>query len=299
MLTVLVPGGLGQLGWDLARAAALAAPGEVELIQSGSAELDITDAGAVAVAVKELSEWAAEAGSTPLVINAAAYTAVDAAETNEERAFAVNMDGPQRLAAACHPLAIPLIHVSTDYVFAGDANRPYEPGAPIRPRSVYGRSKAAGKEAVLTTAVRSWVVRTAWVYGKNGGNFVKTMLQMERQRETVSVVDDQRGSPTWSADLASGLLELARFIAKGDVPNQWVLQCTGAGETTWYGFARAIFEELGADPERVKPCSTAEFPLPAPRPVYSVLSNDAWRSVGLTPLRHWREALHTYLAEEP
>lgn len=232
----------------------------------------------------------------PLVINAAAYTAVDAAETDERRAFAVNVDGPRVLAAACSSRGVPLVHVSTDYVFPGDADRPYEPEDEVGPRSAYGRTKAAGEDAVLGSGARAWVVRTAWVYGASGSNFVKTMVRLEGERETLSVVDDQRGAPTWSADLAAGLLELGEAIAAGRGPERRVLHCTGGGETTWYGFTRAIFEELGADPERVKPCTTEEFPRPAPRPAYSVLSNKSWVDAGLTPLRPWREALSAYFA---
>jgi dTDP-4-dehydrorhamnose reductase len=222
------------------------------------------------------------------VINAAAYTAVDAAETDEERAFAVNATGPGLLAAACARHDVPLFHVSTDYVFPGDAARPYEPSDETGPRSAYGRTKLAGERQVRATWHRSWVVRTAWVYGASGGNFVKTIARLEKERDELSVVDDQRGSPTWSADLAAGLLELARVQ-----PAQRVLHATGGGETTWFGFARAIFEELGADPERVKPCGTADFPRPASRPAYSVLSGQAWRDAGLTPLPGWRDALST------
>jgi dTDP-4-dehydrorhamnose reductase len=292
MLSVLVPGGTGQLGRDLA---ALAAPG-VEVVAPGSAELDLTSAGAVVGAVHALAEQARAAGRQPLVINAGAYTAVDAAETDERRAFGVNADGPRVLAAACASRRVPLVHVSTDYVFPGDADRPYEPEDQLGPRSAYGRTKAAGEDAVLCSGANAWIVRTAWVYGTTGSNFVKTMVRLEKERDTVSVVDDQRGSPTWSADLAAGLLELGQSIVEEKAPARRVLHCTGGGDTTWYGFARAVFEELGADPGRVEPCTTAEFPRPAPRPAYSVLSNAAWVDAGLTPLRPWREALHAYFA---
>ncbi|NKQ57834.1 dTDP-4-dehydrorhamnose reductase [Amycolatopsis sp. K13G38] len=292
MLSVLVPGGTGQLGRDLA---ALASE-DVEVVAPGSAELDLTSTGAVVAAVSALAERAREGGREPLVVNAAAYTAVDAAETDERRAFAVNADGPRVLAAACSSRRIPLLHVSTDYVFPGDADRPYEPEDTLGPRSAYGRTKAAGEDAVLGSGARAWIVRTAWVYGKSGGNFVHTMLRLEKEHDRLSVVDDQRGSPTWSADLAAGLLELGKSVVDGRAPARRVLHCTGAGEVTWFGFARAIFAEIGADPERVKPCTTAEFPRPAQRPAYSVLSNEAWRAAGLTPLRPWREALHAYFA---
>ncbi len=289
MLSLLVPGGSGQLGQDLAALSA-------DAVAPSSAELDLTKTGDVLSAVTELVERARAAGTSPVVINAAAYTAVDAAETDEERAFAVNSDGPRVLAAVCSSRGVPLIHISTDYVFAGDATSPYEPGDPLAPRSAYGRTKAAGEDAVLGSGARSWVVRTAWVYGKTGTNFVKTMARLEKERETLSVVDDQTGSPTWSADLAAGLIELAERIVSGTGPSQRVLHCTGGGSTTWFGFAQAVFAELGADPARVKPCTTAEFPRPAARPAYGVLSNASWREAGLTPLRPWRDALKAYFA---
>ncbi|TVT35146.1 dTDP-4-dehydrorhamnose reductase [Amycolatopsis rhizosphaerae] len=292
MLTVLVPGGTGQLGRDLA---ALAGP-EIEVVAPGSAELDVTSAGSVVAAVSALAERARETGRRPLVVNAAAYTAVDAAETEERRAFAVNADGPRVLAAACSSRRVPLIHMSTDYVFAGDADRPYEADDAIAPRSAYGRTKAAGEDAVLGSGASAWIVRTAWVYGTTGSNFVKTMTRLAAERDQVSVVDDQRGSPTWSADLAAGLLELGRSIVEKGGPSRRILHCTGGGETTWYWLARAVFEELGADPDRVRPCTTEEFPRLAPRPAYSVLSGAAWAEAGLTPLRPWREALRAYFA---
>ncbi|HJQ46139.1 MAG TPA: dTDP-4-dehydrorhamnose reductase [Amycolatopsis sp.] len=294
MLTVLVPGGSGQLGRDLA---ALASD-DVEVLAPGSTELDLTSTGAVVDAVSSLDERARDTGRRPLVINAGAYTAVDAAETDEARAFRVNADGPRVLAAACSSRRVPLVHVSTDYVFPGDATRPYEPEDVPGPHGAYGRTKLAGEEAVLASGAQSWIVRTAWVYGLTGANFVQTVLRLESERDQLSVVDDQRGSPTWSADLAAGLLELGISIVDGRRPRR-VLHCTGAGEVTWFGFARAIFEEIGADPARVQPCTTADFPRPARRPAYSVLSNEAWRAAGLTPLRPWREALHAYFAAAP
>ncbi|HKS46048.1 MAG TPA: dTDP-4-dehydrorhamnose reductase [Amycolatopsis sp.] len=292
MLSLLVPGGSGQLGRALA---GLASP-EAEVRAPGSAELDLTETSAVVAAVSDLAERARAAGRRPVVINAAAYTAVDAAETDEWRAFAVNADGPRVLAAACSSRRVPLVHVSTDYVFSGEHDRPYEPEDALRPRSAYGRTKAAGEDAVLGSGARSWIVRTSWVYGAGGSNFVHTIERLAAERATLSVVDDQRGSPTWAADLAAGLLELASRIAEGTGPGRRVLHCAGAGETTWYGFARAIFEEIGADPDRIRPCTTDEFPRPAPRPAYSVLSNASWRDAGLTPLRPWRDALHAYLS---
>ncbi|EHY90301.1 dTDP-4-dehydrorhamnose reductase [Saccharomonospora azurea] len=295
-LAVLVPGGTGQLGRDLA-ALADELGDRVEVVAPGSAELDVTEPGAVVEAVSDLAAGAAQSGRRAVVVNAAAYTAVDAAEENEGAAFAVNADGPRMLAAVCSSRGVPLVHVSTDYVFGGDGDRPYEPGDPLAPRSAYGRTKAAGEDAVLGSGARAWVVRTSWVYGASGANFVKTMMDLESRRETLSVVDDQVGSPTYSADLARGLLELAERITSGDAPQSTVLHCTNAGETTWFGLARAVFAALGADPERVRPCTTEDFPRPAPRPAYSVLSSASWREAGLTPLRSWQEALAAFFAE--
>ncbi|WP_034275100.1 dTDP-4-dehydrorhamnose reductase [Haloechinothrix halophila] len=294
-LALLVPGGSGQLGGDIARRASEA--GAV-VRAPGSGDLDVTQAGQVIAAVRELAALAKDEGHQPMVINAAAYTAVDDAETDEQRAFAVNADGPRGLAAACATTKVPLVHLSTDYVFSGETDRPYEPDDALSPRSAYGRTKAAGEAAVLASGARAWVVRTAWVYGAGGKNFVNTMMRLEAERDTLSVVNDQHGSPTWTSDLADGLLELAGAIVDGRAPEPQALHCTGGGETTWYGLARAVFEELGADPERVQPCTTAEFPRPAARPAYGVLSNASWRAAGLTPLRDWREGLTAFMAAQ-
>ena len=276
----LVVGAGGQLGTDLL---AVLRAQNVEVVGLTRAQLDVTDAAAVSAAVAE--------ASPTVVINAAAYTAVDAAEADEEAAYAVNAVAPGHLAAAVSAKNARLVHVSTDYVFAGDASSPYLEDAPTRPRSAYGRTKLAGEQAVLQRLPQAYVVRTAWVYGAIGGNFVKTMARLERDRETVSVVDDQRGSPTWSADLARGLVALACSGAAGGI-----YHCTNAGETTWFGFTKAIFEELGADPARVLPTTSRDFPRPAPRPAYSVLSDRRWRAAGLPAMPHWRAALRDAFA---
>ncbi|ALG15620.1 dTDP-4-dehydrorhamnose reductase [Kibdelosporangium phytohabitans] len=285
-LALLIPGGNGQLGHDLV---AQAPEGSV-VHHPGSRDLDVTQAGDVVRAIDAL--LAAAGDLSPVVINAAAYTAVDAAETDRDAAYSVNADGPRLLAAVCASRQVPLIQVSTDYVFSGDKAEPYEVDDAVSPQSVYGITKLAGESSVLRSGAEAWVVRTSWVYGASGSaNFVKSILRLAGERDSLSVVDDQRGSPTWSADLATGLLELAGLVVAGGGPRSRVLHCTGGGETTWYGFARAIFEELGTDPERVKPCTTAEFPRPAKRPANSVLSPAAWAEAGLTPLRPWRAAL--------
>jgi dTDP-4-dehydrorhamnose reductase len=270
----LVLGAGGQLGSDLLRVLDGA-----DVVGLTRADLDVTDASAVAKAFAEFAPT--------LVVNAAAYTAVDDAETNEAAALAANAQGPAVLAANAAATGARLVHVSTDYVFAGDASTPYDEDAPTAPRSAYGRTKRAGEVAVLSASPEAYVVRTAWVYGLTGGNFVKTMARLEGERETVSVVDDQLGSPTWSRDLADGLTTLARSGAAGGIYHY-----TNAGETTWCGFAKAIFAELGADPSRVLPTTTDAFPRPAPRPAYSVLGDRRWRSAGLPPSRSWRAALH-------
>jgi len=277
MAALLVIGGRGQLGTDLVAAAARA--GIPDVRAPGHAELDITDGAAVRAVVRGLP-------AAGVVINAAAYTAVDAAEKDVARARAVNADGPAELAEACAARGVALVHVSTDYVFAGDAAAPYRVDDPTGPRSVYGRTKLDGERAVR--AARGHVVRTAWLYGAHGSNFVATMARLERARSEISVVDDQRGSPTWTADLADGLVALGQAVDR--VP-PGVLHCVSGGTTTWCGFARAVFTELGADPERVRPCTTAEFPRPAPRPANSVLDTSSWVAAGLPPLRGWRAAL--------
>jgi dTDP-4-dehydrorhamnose reductase len=279
VLRALVVGAGGQLGTDLLGVLGSSARGLTR------ADLDVTDGAAVRTA---LGDWALAVRDVPgplAVFNAAAWTDVDGAEADEDAAYAANATAPAHLALAAGAVGARFVHVSTDYVFAGDATAPYDTTDEPDPRSAYGRTKLAGERAVL--AAGGYVVRTAWVYGATGRNFVKTMARLERERETVSVVDDQRGSPTWSADLAAGLAELADRD-----PGAGVYHATNAGDVTWYGFARAVFEELGADPARVTPCTTADFPRPAPRPAYSVLSDRAWRDAGLTPLRPWRDALH-------
>jgi dTDP-4-dehydrorhamnose reductase len=279
----LITGAHGQLGSELQRVLADSAADVVRAV--GSDVLDITDSAAVEAAIADFAP--------DVVVNAAAYTAVDAAEEDEDRAFLVNASGPALLAAALSRHGGQLVHISTDYVFAGDSTRPYEVDDAPAPRSAYGRTKLAGELAVHELLPEhAYVVRTGWVYGPTGSNFARTMVRLESERETVSVVDDQRGAPTWSADLARGVLELAR---SGAAPGTY--HCTGTGETTWFGFAQAIFAELGADPARVLPIATDLAARPAPRPAYSVLSDAGWRGAGLTPMPHWRDALHQAMVD--
>lgn len=247
----------------------------------GSDELDVTDRDAVDAQV--------ERGS--VVINCAAYTSVDAAESDEWSARGVNEFGPANLATACARMDARLIHVSTDYVFDGHSGSSYDVDAPTGPATAYGRTKLAGERAVHAALPSAHIVRTAWVYTGVGTDFVATMLRLERERDTVDVVNDQVGSPTYAGDLAGALLELA---TRSDVTAP-MLHATNSGRASWFDLARAVFEEVGADPRRVRPCTSAQFVRPAPRPGFSVLSGRAWASAGLTPLRPWREALRTAL----
>ncbi len=269
----VVTGAGGMLGTDLV--AALRAAGE-EVTALTRADLDITDAQACRDAV---------AGAS-VVVNAAAWTAVDQAESEEGPAFMVNAVGAATVAAAAATTGARLVQISTDYVFSGSSMTPYAEGAPLTPASAYGRTKAAGEWAVMAECPQSWVVRTAWLFGANGRNFVSTMARLAAERETLTVVDDQRGQPTWTADLAAGIIDLVRADAPFGI---W--HGTSAGETTWHGLARAVFLALGLDPERVQPISSHQYPLPAPRPAYSVLGHDRWESAGLPPLPHWEDAL--------
>ena len=269
----LVTGAGGMLAHDLLPR--LTAAGH-EVTALRRADLDITDAAECRSAVEDHD----------VVANLAAWTAVDDAETREAEAFSVNAVGAANLASACADTGGRLVQVSTDYVFSGDATSPYAVDAPIAPRSAYGRTKAAGEWAVLAHCPSALVVRTAWLYGAGGSNFAATMARLAGERETLSVVDDQRGQPTWTGDLAEAIVRLVDTDAPGGV---W--HGTGGGETTWFGFARAIFEELGLDPERVTPTTTEAFPRPAPRPADSVLDHGRWGEAGLDPLPDWRDAL--------
>jgi dTDP-4-dehydrorhamnose reductase len=276
--TWLVTGAGGMLGQDVL--ARLAEAGE-RCVALDRAALDLTDAEAVDRAIEEQRP--------DVVVNCAAWTAVDDAETREDEALRVNGEGPAHLAAACARTGAVLLHVSTDYVFAGDADTPYAEDAPTAPRSAYGRTKLAGERAVLSTE-RGYVVRTAWLYGTGGPNFVRTMMKLEGVKDTLDVVDDQRGQPTWSADLAGLLYELGRGALAGTAP-AGVYHGTSSGETTWYGFTREIFRLLGTDPDRVRPTTSDAFVRPAPRPAYSVLGHDRFAEAGIPPLRDWRTAL--------
>ncbi|GIF13737.1 dTDP-4-dehydrorhamnose reductase [Actinoplanes teichomyceticus] len=269
----LITGAGGMLGRDLR--AVLAESGETDVVAATRADLDITGADRVREAVR----------GADVVINAAGWTDVDGAETAEEAATAINGHGVRHLAAAAGRR---LIHLSTDYVFDGTATTPYPEDAPQAPVNAYGRGKAAGERAVL--AAGGFVVRTAWLYGAHGPNFVRTMLRLAAERDTVAVVDDQQGPPTWSYALAHQLVALARAAVTGRAaPGAY--HGTAAGSTTWYGLARAVFAEAGLDPARVRPTTSDRFPRPARRPAYSVLGHARWAGTGVAALPDWRPML--------
>ena len=282
-MRVLVTGGNGQLGSAL-----------VDLLSARTADvalgIDLPDIDITAPdSVREVfAQFAPD-----VVINCAAWTAVDAAEEHEADALKVNGDGPRVLAEACKVAGAWLVQISTDYVFAGDANTPYAEDARPDPKTAYGRTKLAGEIAVQEVLPGAhYLVRTAWLYGLQGNNFVKTMLELESVRDNVSVVDDQRGQPTYAGDLAKQILLL--LDAR---PPAGTFHATNSGATTWFELTRAIFENIGADPQRVLATDSASFVRPAPRPAYSVLGQDKWESVGLTPMREWRAALTAAFAD--
>jgi len=283
---IVITGAGGQLG---SRLAALAARQGRDVLALTSSQWDITDPAA--------AERIVECGD--VVINCAAYTNVDGAESDEATAYAVNAAGPEHIARACARVGARLIHVSTDYVFNGDfgeaAPHPYEPSDETAPQGVYARSKLAGERAVLAALPEAVVVRTAWVYtGGTGKDFVAVMRRLAASDGPVDVVDDQIGSPTYVADLAAALLQVADAGVHGRV-----LHAANEGAVSRFEQARAVFEECGAEPQRVRPVSSAQFPRPAPRPSYSALSSRESVAAGLTPLRPWRSALVDALAATP
>jgi dTDP-4-dehydrorhamnose reductase len=275
---ILITGASGMLGRDIQDVL-----GARPFTALSRGQLDILDFDAVRRALTGHN----------VVINCAAYTAVDDAETHEAEAFAINAEGAQNLALAARDEGATLIHVSTDYVFNGQATAPYGEDDERNPLGAYGRTKAAGEELILEAhPAGSVIVRTAWLFGQHGPNFVATMLRLAGERETLTVVDDQRGQPTWTRDLAHKLVE----IIDADITHG-IFHGTSSGETTWFGFAREIFSQAGLNPERIQPTDSASFVRPAPRPAYSVLGHDAWACSGLTPIRKWENALHEALSK--
>lgn len=286
---ILVTGAGGQLASELARRSV---GHGVTATAFSAAELDITDMNAVRQRV-------VGSGATA-VVNAAAYTAVDKAESEQALAYAVNRDGVAHLATACADAEIPLIHVSTDYVFDGTKPAPYTEHDPVHPVSVYGASKEAGERAVREIWPHHVIIRTAWVYSPFGHNFVKTMLRLARERDSLRVVADQHGCPTAAGDLADAIVSVTKRIsAKRDVPWGTYHYC-GAGSTTWHGFAKAIMKlaaPRAGHVVEVVPITTADYPTPARRPTNSVLDCSRIRDqLGIVP-RPWQEALKEVMAE--
>ncbi|HXA53385.1 MAG TPA: dTDP-4-dehydrorhamnose reductase [Solirubrobacteraceae bacterium] len=281
-MKLLIVGAEGMLGHDACTAAARAGhdPLGVDL-----PELDITDASAVLAFLQDHTPDA--------VLNCAAWTDVDGAETHREQAYAVNGEGAGNLARAAAARRIPLLHISTDYVFDGTApldgegrERAYVESDPTGPRSVYGQSKLAGEQQVLAASPRHAVVRTAWLYGVHGRNFVDTMLRLASERDAVQVVDDQIGSPTWSGHLAPAVVGLLEREVRGLVHH------TGTGAVSWNGFAREIFRQAER-PCRVEAVSSEQMARPAPRPAWSMLASER---DDIVPMPDWREGLAGYLA---
>jgi dTDP-4-dehydrorhamnose reductase len=276
---LLITGAGGQLGREL-HDTAIAAGHQAST--AGHQDLDIADAGAV-------ERWL-EAATPEVVVNCAAWTRVDAAEDNFDAAYASNAVGPRVLAAACASRRLLLVQVSTDYVFDGTATSPIDERQEPAPRSAYGITKLAGENAVRATAPRHQVIRTSWLYGRQGPNFVLTMLRAAAAGRPLRVVADQLGAPTWTGHLAARMLRLIDRDATG------TFHLTNAGVTSWHGFATGIFAAAGVDAE-VTPIPTAEYPTAAPRPAYTVLDNRAWRLLGEPPMPPWEEGLGAYMAE--
>jgi len=268
----LVVGANGMLGQDLV---ALAREAGAEVTTMDLPEIDITDPDSVAAAFAT--------GNYEVVVNCAAWTAVDAAEDNEGQAFMVNAVGPANLARAAAAHGARLVQISTDYVFPGDAVDPYPETAHIGPKGAYGRTKAAGEWAVTGNTDNYLLIRTAWLYGAGGPNFPKTMAKLAADRDVLTVVDDQIGQPTWARDLADLIIRLIAANAPSGIYHG-----TATGAVTWHEFAKTIMNSIGAT-TRIDPVSSATFAAKAPRPAFSVLNHDALRRIGVEPIGNWEE----------
>jgi dTDP-4-dehydrorhamnose reductase len=287
-MKMLVAGAGGQVGYELSRHDW---PAGYEVVPRKRAGLDITRRESVDAAISD--------ERPDIVINAAAYTAVDKAESDQEAAYAGNCTGPANLAAACRDAGIPLIHISTDYVFDGSKSGAYREDDPVSPLGVYGTTKEAGDRAIRELLPQHVILRTAWVYGAHGHNFVKTMLRLAADRPILRIVADQTGSPTSAADIAAAITTIVQQIAAGN--KSWgTYNFAGAGAVTWHGFATAIFEEAAfwrGPPPQIDAIATADYPTPAKRPANSVL--DCARigeAFGITP-RRWRVQLADVIKE--
>ena len=285
-MKVLITGAGGQVGWELQRTVST----DIEITALHRVELDIADQAAVMSVIKELQP--------ALVINAAAYTAVDKAEEEVDRAYKVNVEGAANIARAVEDCSARLIHISTDFVFDGTGTKPYLPGDEPKPSGVYGASKLQGERAVMAeTSGRAVILRTAWIYSVHGSNFVKTMLRLMAEREELGVVDDQVGTPTWAKELAKTI-----WLIAGKTDMQGTYHWTDDGKASWYDFALAIQEEaygLGLLQKTIpiKPIKTEEYPTPARRPAYSVLDKTSTLEALDCKASHWRESLIKMLIE--
>ncbi|HEX3605757.1 MAG TPA: dTDP-4-dehydrorhamnose reductase [Candidatus Dormibacteraeota bacterium] len=277
-MRIAVTGAGGQLGRELVDV--LGAAGHVALAHDRSG-CDVTEPGAVRRML--------DAARPDVVVNCAAWTNVDGAEADPDGAYRGNALGPRLLAAACHAAGVRLCHLSTDFVFDGETEAAYEEWAPVRPLSVYGASKLAGEEEVRALCPDHQIVRTAWLYGRDGPNFVLTMLRLAGSRPELRVVADQRGSPTWTGHLAPALVRLVELGVPG------TFHLSGGGAATRHEWAEAVVAAAGLTTP-VVPVSSAEFPLPARRPRSSVLDNRAWRLLGEPPLPDWREGVRDYVS---
>lgn len=277
-MKILITGYKGMLGSDLVKT--LENENQHELILTDVDELDITNLNQT----KEILNKE----KPDLVINAAAYTDVDGCETNREIAYNVNSIGPKNLAIACTESNAKLLHISTDYVFPGNNTKPYAEEDETGPQSYYGETKLQAEKFIKENMENYFIVRTAWLYGINGKNFVKTMLNLAKNHPEITVVNDQRGSPTFTVDLANAIVELIKTDKYG------IYHVTNSDECTWYDFAKNIFELADVN-VKVKPVNTEEYPTPAKRPEYSVLSHEKWNSAGFKPLRNYKDALKEYM----
>lgn len=284
-MKVLVTGGDGQLGTELCLRLRAAGHEAVAFTQK---DADFTAADALRAAIAQRhADW---------VVNCAAHTAVDKAESEPELAYAVNRDGARAVAEAVAGYGGKLLHISTDFIFDGTQSHPYIEVDAANPLGVYGASKLAGEQAVLEVLPEAAILRTAWVHGAHGHNFVKTMLRLAAERDELTVVDDQIGTPSWTGDIAEALIALITAGAQG------VYHFTNEGVASWYDFAVAILDEARAlgfpiKAQRVRPIPTAAYPTPARRPAYSVLDKQKIRALLGRPIPHWRESLITMLRE--
>lgn len=275
-MKILITGSNGMLGHDLINAL----DERHDLILTTSKTLDITNK-------KQAIEYICEV-KPDIVINSAAYTDVDGCEENQDLAYSVNGEGVKNLALACKEIDCPLVHISTDYVFDGSATEPIQEDGEIGPISIYGKSKLKGEEAIQEILDKYFIVRTAWLYGINGRNFPKTMLELAENHSEITVVYDEVGTPTYTSDLAEAISELIETDYYG------IYHLTNSGSCSWCEFARYIFEIAGKD-VNVIPVTASEFARPAPRPSYSVLENKNWIEKGFNPLRDYKEAIKEYI----